>query len=160
MLSYLSDTLAVLATEEDSPGDAARVLSLQEQRLGLAILESEDLAVATDVKLTLQLQNCQQTAFSHIWANVSAEHSIMVRWPQSIEYRPGRLEARGFPSRDIFLQLTTAAIDSSAQEVIGDCVPFQGRSSGRRKYRRTSSLWRLVIRNLVLVVATSRSIRR
>lgn len=51
--SFLSDTLAVLATEENSPGDAARVLSLQEQRLGLAILESEDLAVATDVKLTL-----------------------------------------------------------------------------------------------------------
>ena len=59
MLSYLSDTLAVLATEEDSPGDAARVLSLQEQRLGLAILESEGLAVATDVQLTLQLQNRQ-----------------------------------------------------------------------------------------------------
>ena len=160
MLSYLSDTLAVLATEEDSPGDAARVLSLQEQRLGLAILESEDLAVATDVKLTLQLQNRQQTVFSSIGANGSEEHSLMVRWPQSIEYRPGRLEARGFPSRDIFLQLTTAAIDSSAQEVIGDCVPFQGRSAGRRKYRRTSSLWRLVIRNLVLVVATSKSIRR
>jgi hypothetical protein len=55
-ISYLRDTLAVLATVQDSPGDATGVLSLQEQRLGLAVLESEDLAVATDIDLTLSLK--------------------------------------------------------------------------------------------------------
>lgn len=54
MVTDLRDTLAVLATVEDSPGDAAGVLPLEEERLGLAILEAEDLAVATDVQLTLQ----------------------------------------------------------------------------------------------------------
>lgn len=52
--SYLRDTLAVLSSVEDGPGDAAGVLSLEEERLRLAVLESEDLAVATDVELTLQ----------------------------------------------------------------------------------------------------------
>lgn len=47
------DTLLVLATVEDSPGDAAGVLALEEEGLGLSILEAEDLAVATDVQLTL-----------------------------------------------------------------------------------------------------------
>lgn len=53
-LSYLRDTLAVLSAEENSPGDLAGVLPLEEERLGLGALESEDLAVATDVELTLQ----------------------------------------------------------------------------------------------------------
>ena len=43
----------MLAAEEDGPCDAAGVLALQEERLGLALLEAEDLAVATDVELTL-----------------------------------------------------------------------------------------------------------
>lgn len=43
----------MLSSEEDGPGDTARVLALQEQRLGFAILESEDLAIATDVELAL-----------------------------------------------------------------------------------------------------------
>jgi hypothetical protein len=47
----------VLATVEDSPGDAAGVLALEEEGLGLSILEAEDLAVATDVQLTLQFPN-------------------------------------------------------------------------------------------------------
>lgn len=51
--SYLRDTLAVLSAVEDGPCDAAGVLSLQEKRLRLAVLESEDLAVAADVELTL-----------------------------------------------------------------------------------------------------------
>jgi hypothetical protein len=45
----------VLATVQGSPGNAARVLALQEEGLGLSILEAEDLAVATDVQLTLLL---------------------------------------------------------------------------------------------------------
>ena len=53
MDSYLRDTLAVLSAVEDGPCDTAGVLPLQEERLRLAVLESEDLAVATDVELTL-----------------------------------------------------------------------------------------------------------
>jgi len=44
----------VLAAVQDGPCDAAGVLSLQEERLRLAVLESEHLAVAADVDLTLQ----------------------------------------------------------------------------------------------------------
>lgn len=60
-LAYLRDTLLVLAAVEDSPGNAAGVLALEEKRLGLAVLETEDLAVATDVQLTLTVskKTCQ-----------------------------------------------------------------------------------------------------
>lgn len=51
--SYLRDTLAVLSSEKNGPGDATGVLALEEKRLGLAVLESEDLAVASDVEFTL-----------------------------------------------------------------------------------------------------------
>jgi len=53
MCAYLRDTLLVLSAVEDGPGDTAGVLALKEERLGLAVLEAEDLAVATDVELTL-----------------------------------------------------------------------------------------------------------
>jgi hypothetical protein len=43
----------VLSSVEDSPCDAAGVLALEEEGLGFAVLESEDLAVATDVEFTL-----------------------------------------------------------------------------------------------------------
>lgn len=43
----------MLPPVEDGPGNAAGVLALEEKRLGLAVLETEDLAVATDVQLTL-----------------------------------------------------------------------------------------------------------
>lgn len=55
LVSYLRDTLAVLSAVEDGPGDTAGVLALQEERLGFAVLESEHLAVATDVELTLHI---------------------------------------------------------------------------------------------------------
>lgn len=51
--AYLRDTLAVLSAVEDSPRNAAGVLALEEKGLGFAVLETEDLAVATDVQLTL-----------------------------------------------------------------------------------------------------------
>lgn len=53
--TYLRDTLAVLATVEDGPGNAAGVLALEEQGLGLAVLETESLGVTADVELTLQV---------------------------------------------------------------------------------------------------------
>ena len=43
----------MLPPVEGGPRDLARVLALQEQRLGLAVLEAEDLAVTTDVELAL-----------------------------------------------------------------------------------------------------------
>jgi hypothetical protein len=46
----------VLPAEEDGPGNAAGVLALEEKGLGFAILESEDLTVAADEELTLQLR--------------------------------------------------------------------------------------------------------
>jgi hypothetical protein len=52
--SYLSDTLAVLSAEENGPGNATGVLALEEEGLGFAVLEAEDLAVASDVELTLR----------------------------------------------------------------------------------------------------------
>jgi hypothetical protein len=53
-MTYLRDTLLVLSSEKDGPCNATRVLALEEERFGLAILESEDLAVTTDVEFALQ----------------------------------------------------------------------------------------------------------
>jgi len=53
---YLRDTLLVLASVERRPGDTARVLALEEEGFGLAVLEAEDLAVAADVEFALQLR--------------------------------------------------------------------------------------------------------
>jgi len=53
----LRDTLAVLATVQNGPRNAAGVLALEEKRLRLAVLEAEDLAVTTDVDLTLRHRN-------------------------------------------------------------------------------------------------------
>lgn len=41
--SYLSDALAVLAAVENGPRNATRVLALEEQGLGFAVLEAENL---------------------------------------------------------------------------------------------------------------------
>lgn len=51
--THLRDTLPVLSSVKLSPGNSARVLALKEQRLGLAVLETEDFAVATNVELAL-----------------------------------------------------------------------------------------------------------
>jgi len=52
-MAYLRDTLLVLSSEQDSPCNATGILALQEEGFGLAILESEDLAITTDVELAL-----------------------------------------------------------------------------------------------------------
>lgn len=51
--AYLRDTLSPLATAENSPRNAAGVLALQEERLALAVLETEDLAIGADEELAL-----------------------------------------------------------------------------------------------------------
>ena len=43
----------MLSAVKDGPGDLAGILALEEKRLGLAVLETEDLAVTTDVELAL-----------------------------------------------------------------------------------------------------------
>ncbi len=43
----------MLPSIQHRPRDTPRVLPLQEERLGFAILEAEDLAVAADVEFTL-----------------------------------------------------------------------------------------------------------
>lgn len=52
--THFGDTLFVLSAIESCPCNPARVLALQEERFGLATLETEDLAVTTNVKLPLQ----------------------------------------------------------------------------------------------------------
>ena len=51
--TYFRETLSPLSAAEDGPGDAARVLALQEERFGFAVLEAEDFAVAADEELAL-----------------------------------------------------------------------------------------------------------
>ena len=43
----------MLSSVKHGPGYSSRVLALEEEGFGLAILESEDLAVTTDVELAL-----------------------------------------------------------------------------------------------------------
>lgn len=52
-MPYLRDTLLMLSSEQNSPCNATGVLALEEEGFGLSILESEDLAITTDVKLSL-----------------------------------------------------------------------------------------------------------
>lgn len=58
LLSFLSgtdlgDALLVLSTVKSGPCDATGVLALEEEGLRLAVLETEDLGVTTDVELAL-----------------------------------------------------------------------------------------------------------
>lgn len=49
--------------EEDSPRNAAGVLALEEQRLGFAVLEAEDLAITADVEFTLSSKETSKVSF-------------------------------------------------------------------------------------------------
>lgn len=51
--THFRDTLFVLSAIESCPCDPARIFTLQKERFGLAALETEDLAVTTDVKFSL-----------------------------------------------------------------------------------------------------------
>ena len=43
----------MLPSEEDSPCDPSRILALEEEGFGFAVLEAEDLAIATNIELSL-----------------------------------------------------------------------------------------------------------
>ena len=65
--AYLRDTLPPLSPAKDGPSDAAWVLALEEERLGLSILEPEDLAVRADKELALIMPlACCPTHSPHI----------------------------------------------------------------------------------------------
>ncbi len=46
----------MLSSEENGPCDAAGILALEEERFSFAILETEDLAITTDVELALFIE--------------------------------------------------------------------------------------------------------
>ena len=62
----------MLPPEQRRPGDPTWVLSLEEKAFGLAILESEDFAVTTDVELALYFKNY----FVSACPNIFHPHSI------------------------------------------------------------------------------------
>lgn len=85
-MPYLSDTLSPLPTAQNRPCDAAGVLALQEQRLGLAVLEAEDLAVGPDEELALDMAlACPNVGV--IQSSVEALHSISCR--RTWRWQPG-----------------------------------------------------------------------
>jgi hypothetical protein len=57
----------VLPPEQRRPGDPTWVLSLEEKAFGLAILESEDFAVTTDVELALYFKKLLRQRVSNIF---------------------------------------------------------------------------------------------
>lgn len=81
MATNLRDALLVLPAEEDGPCNPAGVLALEEQALGLAILETEDLAVTADVQLALNMPS------AHVHSNCtiadcpsSIPKSVVLLW--------------------------------------------------------------------------------
>lgn len=54
--AHLRDSLFVLSSVKGGPGYPTRILSLKEERFGFAILKAEDLAIASNVELSLQLK--------------------------------------------------------------------------------------------------------
>jgi hypothetical protein len=127
----------VLPPVEDGPGNAAGVLALEEQRLGLAVLEAEDLAVAADVQLTLLwriwLELVIPSAKNH--APLQAQRRISHPGPRLASFNVGS-------SYRVAVGLGVGNSPSVASREMGKFVPCRGRSAGRRKNRRTFSFWR------------------
>lgn len=97
----LRDTLLVHPSVEGRPGDFARVLALEEKGLGLAILEAEDLAVTTDVELSLCIPSAIAPPTVCCFPSSARE---MVRRRAVTKFRhlaEGRWEARGWQGRTL-----------------------------------------------------------
>jgi hypothetical protein len=74
-LTNLRDTLLVHSSVEHRPCYSAGILALEEKRFGFAILETEDLAVASNVELALI---CEQIVSREIQpAEDGKEHSLV-----------------------------------------------------------------------------------
>ena len=98
----LRDPLLMLSPIEHRPCDPTRVLALEEQRFGFAVLEAEDLAVAADEDFALSHLSTTRTRFN-------------IR--------------RGTPSSSQVCWLLRAVVMIVALWVVGD-VPFRDRASG------------------------------
>lgn len=139
--SYLSDSLAVLATVQDSPGNATGVLALEEEGLGFAVLETEDLGVSTDVELTLHFEN--RVSIS-VYLKVFAKKKS-----PPLDNHDGHCTIPSLCSCDwLFPPLLQSSIlhhkvhsgpSPRFSRNIFIIVPCRGRSSGRRMCRRKSS---------------------
>lgn len=70
----------MLPSVEGSPGDPAGVLALEEQALGLAVLESEDLGVTTDVQLALELPSAHVPVNCHTIRCISVFQAFRCRY--------------------------------------------------------------------------------
>ena len=53
----------MLPSEQCSPRNPSRILSLEEEGFGFAVLEAEDLAVATDVEFSLFVSQSTSASF-------------------------------------------------------------------------------------------------
>lgn len=109
----------MLPSEEDSPGDPAGVLALEEQALGLAILEAEDLGVTADIQLALN------TASAHVPINLPKLRSVSL-----------------FQAHKVPLWNFELVAEVGAQRQGRWNAPCPGRSSRRRKSRRRYACWR------------------
>lgn len=74
--SYLCNALFVLSSEKNGPGYSAGILSLKEERFGLAILKSKNLAVTSDIELALETHLLASLAKSLVVAVSLARQKI------------------------------------------------------------------------------------
>lgn len=142
-ISYLSDTLAVLATVQNSPGNATRVLALEEEGLGFAVLETEDLGVSADVDLALQSSNTPSAFLvsrNDCITTISPSKFVVVLVPPSITLCIVLICSLLFA---FVSNPPRVALRRGNHSSIANRVPCQGRSSGPRTSRRMSSFSRL-----------------
>lgn len=100
----------MLPPEQYGPRNTTRVLALQEEGLGFAVLEAEDFAVAADVELAL---------------NCTHESAVVVSWSPAICRSVVLLAAapEGFRGGGVLWKVEEMSWDRG--------VPCQGRSSDR-----------------------------
>lgn len=135
----------MLSSKENGPCDATGVLALEEEGFSLAVLETEDLAITTDVELSLFskyqrlfLQNSTPISVSNSQAHPPSQFSLIHQ-----------------------ILVGSTIILSPLASGIGvrkRVIPFQGRSSRRRRYPRKCACWlcvSLFVVNLRLKVCRS-----
>lgn len=74
--TYLGNALLVLPPIERCPCDPTWVLALEEEGLGLAVLEAEDLAVAADVEFALSRLELGQPCVFPLFAACCRSHDL------------------------------------------------------------------------------------
>lgn len=69
----------MLSSEKDCPGDAAGIFALEKEGFCLAILEAEDLAVTTDVKLALFILVSRTSLFPSILSSAPPIYLFLLK---------------------------------------------------------------------------------